>query len=104
MVFYSKWKKIVAEYPNDARIRAQFGYSIRNLDPDRGLAEVRKAVKTDPEFSFGHNLLGYLYLEQEDFVNAEKAFQEYLRLEPDVANPYDSMADMRYVRETMRKR
>ncbi|MBZ0264708.1 tetratricopeptide repeat protein [bacterium] len=93
--FLQQMEKIVAEYPNDARIRAQFGYSIRNLDPDRGLAEVRKAVKTDPEFSFGHNLLGYLYLEQEDFVNAEKAFQEYLRLEPDVANPYDSMADMR---------
>ncbi len=40
------------------------------------------------------NRLGYLYLEKRDFKNAENCFKKYIFIEPDNANPYDSIADL----------
>ena len=40
------------------------------------------------------NRLGYLYLEKRDYKNAENCFKKYIFIEPENANPYDSIADL----------
>ncbi len=40
------------------------------------------------------NRLGYLYLEKRDYKNAENCFKKYIFIEPNNANPYDSIADL----------
>ncbi len=40
------------------------------------------------------NRLGYLYLENIDYKNAENCFKKYIFIAPNNANPYDSIADL----------
>ena len=40
------------------------------------------------------NMLGYLYLKNTDYKNAETCFKKYIFIAPDNANPYDSIADL----------
>ena len=40
-----------------------------------------------------HNMLGYNYMQLNDFETAEKAFDKYIELEPNHPNPYDSKGD-----------
>jgi choloylglycine hydrolase len=41
-----------------------------------------------------YNLLGYSYRSVENYTEAEKAFQKYIKLIPDDPNPYDSYAEL----------
>jgi TolB-like protein/Tfp pilus assembly protein PilF len=41
-----------------------------------------------------HNHYGYAYIEHGLFADAERAFRAYIRVSPDEANPYDSLAEL----------
>jgi tetratricopeptide (TPR) repeat protein len=52
-----------------------------------------KVIKGNPNFAPAYNILGYHYMRQADLKNAEKNFNKYLSLRPDLSNAYDSKAD-----------
>jgi tetratricopeptide (TPR) repeat protein len=62
-------------------------------DADAAIASVKHAIKECPDFPWAYNLLGYVYMDQKDYENAEKALNNYIRVAPDLANPYDSKGD-----------
>lgn len=87
-------EQLVETYPKDKRAHWLLGLA---YGEDRGkerVAEMKKAIKLDQNFAPAYNNLGYLYFNQEDYKKSEKAFGKYIKLIPDEANPYDSMADL----------
>ena len=62
-----------------------------NFEKGTGLAE--SLTSLDPSFASGHNMLGYCYLYTDQMDKAKMAFEKYIELLPDAANPYDSMGE-----------
>src|SRR5436190_10715982 len=53
----------------------------------------RKAMSLDPKLPLGHFLLGEFYLYKSDLENAEKEFEQEIKLNPAYAGTYDRLAD-----------
>ncbi len=86
---------LVAAYPGDERAHntyATFLFGQQDYEP--AIAEYRKAVAINPDFSQPYNQLGYSYRFLGEFEEAEKAFVRYIELLPDQPNPYDSYAEL----------
>jgi tetratricopeptide (TPR) repeat protein len=87
--------KVIDMYPSDPWTHKML-YQIEYFyfkDVDAAIASLNRAIKECPDYPWAYNLLGYAYMEQEDYVNAEKAFDNYIRVAPEQANPYDSKGD-----------
>ncbi len=82
-------------YPGDPHVHKilyilQFQY----LKDFKGAIEsINRAIGEVPDYPLAYNQLGYSLMELEEFDKAEKAFDDYIRLSPDIANPYDSKGD-----------
>lgn len=89
-------KTLIAMYPGDKRINLFTGAHFQFLKKDlkAALPYYQKAIKVDKEFAPAWNNLGYYYMAVNDFDASEAAFKEYIRLNPDGANPYDSYGDL----------
>ncbi|UCD38641.1 MAG: tetratricopeptide repeat protein, partial [Fidelibacterota bacterium] len=88
-------KRLARMYPNDKRVQNTLGASYFGLDEvEPAIAAYEKAAALDADYPPPYNILGYLYLAEHQFDKAEDAFKNYLRLIPDEANVYDSMADL----------
>ncbi|MGH7450922.1 MAG: tetratricopeptide repeat protein [bacterium] len=88
-------EQLVQKFPNDKRAHFYLGqYYYGRDEDDRAIAELNKAIAIDKSFAPAYNILGYTYREKGDFVKAEEAFKNYIRLVPNEANPYDSLADL----------
>jgi len=87
--------KVIDMYPSDPWAHKML-YQIQYFyfkDVEGAIASLIRAIKECPDYPWAYNLLGYAYLEQEDYVNAEKAYDNYIKVAPDQANPYDSKGD-----------
>jgi len=49
--------------------------------------------RMNPNFTPALNIMGYAYLQKEEFDNAKELFQEQVRRQAGKANPYDSLGD-----------
>ncbi len=86
---------LVEQYPNDERAHwtlasacsAQQLYS-------RTIAELRRAIELNPQYSLAYNQLGYAYRSAGQMAAAETTFQRYIALAPTDPNPYDSYAEL----------
>jgi tetratricopeptide (TPR) repeat protein len=88
-------KQLVRNFPNDKRVHNALGGVYFGLDEvESAIAAYEKAAELDADYPPPYNVLGYLYLAEHQFDKAENAFKNYLRLIPDEANVYDSMADL----------
>lgn len=88
-------ENVVDMYPSDPSTHEML-YHIEFFylkDVDAAIKSLKRAIKDCPDFPWAYNLLGYAYKEQKDYENAEKAFDNYIRVAPDQANPYDSKGD-----------
>jgi tetratricopeptide (TPR) repeat protein len=88
-------EKLVAAYPNDERAQfnlANFYFGLQ--DADQSVAHYKRVTELAPNFSPAYNVLGYAYRQQENYPDAEKAFQKYIELIPNDPNPYDSYAEL----------
>jgi len=56
-------------------------------------ATLSAILDKNQSFAWAYNLKGYYYMQQEDFESARLAFDKYLELAPELANPYDSKGD-----------
>jgi tetratricopeptide (TPR) repeat protein len=87
--------ELLRMYPNDKRVQNIAGVYYQYIIKDYNMALVHfeNSVNLDPNFAPNYNYLGYLYKTIENLPEAEKAFQKYISLIPDEANPYDSYAE-----------
>jgi tetratricopeptide (TPR) repeat protein len=87
--------QLVAAYPNDERAHFNLGgYYFGQQEYTQAIEHYRKATEIAPDYSTAWNILGYAYRQNDDFENAEKAFQKYIALIPNDPNPYDSYAEL----------
>ncbi|MEW6511938.1 MAG: aminopeptidase [Bacteroidota bacterium] len=88
-------RSVVARYPDDARARALLSTALwSRRDADEAIATVRSAIAIDPQYAPAYNWLGYLCTYTERFPEAERAFQQYIALQPNEPNPRDSYAEL----------
>ena len=82
-------------YPDDKRVQMFAGsyyYSINDFK--NSLVHLTTATELDKNYAPSYNLIGYCYSAMNNYQEAEKAFQTYIRLIPEKANPYDSYGEM----------
>jgi len=82
-------------YPSDPHVHKilyilQYQYM---KDYEGAVESISRAINKIPEYPLAYNQLGYAFMELEDFEEAEKAFDQYIKLAPNQANPYDSKGD-----------
>ena len=62
-------------------------------DYEGAIKSIIKAIDSTDEYPLAYNQLGYAYMKLEKYDEAEKAFDQYIKAAPDLANPYDSKGD-----------
>lgn len=62
-------------------------------DVEGAIETIQKAIESRPDYPLAYNQLGYAMMELEKYKQAEEAFDTYIKLAPDIANPYDSKGD-----------
>jgi tetratricopeptide (TPR) repeat protein len=86
--------KLITMFPADM---LRYFYSGRNFlalgENDSAIVHLKKAIELDAKYAATYNFLGYAYMRSENYVEAEKEFKEYIRLEPERPNPYDSYGE-----------
>jgi tetratricopeptide (TPR) repeat protein len=87
--------KLLVSFPSDKRIQAGAGmYYFGNNDFSTALLHFSKAAELDKNYSSTYNMIGYCYSALNNYQEAEKAFQTYIKLVPDRGNPYDSYGEL----------
>lgn len=81
---------LIRKYPSDDYLHLVMMF---NSEPERAMQIGEAIIKKKPKFAPAHNLLGYVYMNQNDLAKAQQHFDTYISLRPDLANPYDSKAD-----------
>jgi len=75
--------QLLAQQPNNARVlvlKTHFLAADGRLDD--ALARAQAAATTDPRLPAAHYVMGLIYLQKKDIVQALKAFNEVLKLDP----------------------
>jgi tetratricopeptide (TPR) repeat protein len=82
-------------YPGDPRVnKILYIYQYHYVkDMDGALESVKRAIEACPNYALAYNQLGYALMDSEEYEEAGKAFDNYIRLSPNTANPYDSKGD-----------
>ena len=84
-----------ARFPDDAHVQYMAGVLNYQADRyDQAEANLERAIAAEPDMGGAHNILGYVRLEQGDHAGAEAALREYIRINPDHPNPYDSLGEL----------
>jgi tetratricopeptide (TPR) repeat protein len=88
-------RKAIDLYPSDPQIHKilyilQFMYL---KDTEGAVESINRAIEAVPDYALAYNQLGYALMELKEYDKAEKAFDTYIRMEPSIANPYDSKGD-----------
>jgi len=88
-------KKLVSTYPKDARTHMTLGNFMTGQQDFASAAEhFTHATQIDPNYAGAFNSLGYAYRSLEDLDQAKAAFEKYVDLLPNEANPRDSFAEL----------
>jgi tetratricopeptide (TPR) repeat protein len=87
--------KLLTMFPKDKRVHVMHAmYFVSMEKPMEAADALNKAIELDKKYAPAYNLLGYTRMDQNNWVESEKAFKKYIELQPDNPNPYDSYADM----------
>ena len=62
-------------------------------DVEAAIVSMKRTIRECPDYPETYNQLGYAYLDQEKYEEAEKSFDTYIEKAPALANPYDSKGD-----------
>ncbi len=94
---YDLFKQLVHLYPEDQYANYLFGFV--NLhhgksDFDQAIEYIQKAIQIKPDFTIAYNELAYAYLEKEEFEKAKEASSNYIKLLPNLPDPYDTQAEI----------
>jgi tetratricopeptide (TPR) repeat protein len=61
--------------------------------PGMAMADLHKAIRLDPDRTDAWNLLGYAHTELGHWAEAEEAFEKYVFVHEEQANPHDSLGE-----------
>ncbi|MEP0264297.1 hypothetical protein [Dokdonia sp.] len=86
--------KVAELYPSDKYIYHTICFLLFRKNPSLAITAGKKSIAIDPNYGSGYNILGYAYMRNDELEKAEKAFDNYIRCEPNKGNPYDSKADV----------
>lgn len=86
--------KLADLYPSDKYLHHTISFLLFRKNPSLAITAGKKSISLDPDYGSGHNILGYAYIFNKELENAEKAFDNYIRCEPNRGNPYDSKAEV----------
>lgn len=88
-------QELVEKYPGDERAHNALGNQLffARQEYDAAIAEYKKAVEINPQYSAAWNSMGYAARAAGRFDEAEQAFQKYVEVLPGEPNPYDSYAE-----------
>lgn len=87
--------QLLASFPSDKRVQedaGQYYYTINEFQ--KALDHFKKATELDKNYAPVYNMIGYCESALNNYPEAEKAFQTYIRLVPNSPNPYDSYAEL----------
>lgn len=86
---------LLEKFPSDKRIQSQVGtYYYGINDYSKAIDHFTKATELDKSYAPAYNMLGYSQSALNNYPEAEKAFQTYIKLNPGSSNPYDSYAEL----------
>lgn len=86
---------LMSMYPKDERSHMAMANFLNGLqDFDGAVLHFGHAASINPEFAAAFNSLGYAHRSNGNLDGAKEAFQRYVELIPDEANPYDSYAEL----------
>src|ERR1035437_8254796 len=87
--------KLLMLFPSDKRVQFGAGAYYYNInDFSNALKYLSKATELDKNYSSPYNMIGYCQSALDNYQEAEKAFQTYIKLLPDRGNPYDSYGEL----------
>jgi superkiller protein 3 len=87
--------KLLSAFPGDKRVQSLAGeYYYTINDFQAALNHFKKSSEIDVNYAPVYNMIGYSQSALNNFPEAEKAFQSYIRLVPNSPNPYDSYAEL----------
>lgn len=87
--------KLLVSFPSDKRINTSAGgyyYSINDFQ--NALKYYTKATEIDKNYAAAYNMIGYSQSALNNYQDAEKAFQMYIKLIPDKGAAYDSYGEL----------
>ena len=88
-------KGAMAAHPQDERTHvALANYYNGQQDFSQAVKHFGHATKINPDFAGAFNSLGYAHRSNDNLDGAKAAFERYVQLIPDEANPYDSYAEL----------
>ena len=88
-------KKLVAKFPKDPRTHMTLGNFLNGQQDFAGAAEhYTHATEIDSGYAGAYNSLGYAYRALDDLDKAKAAFEKYVEVLPNEANPQDSLAEL----------
>jgi tetratricopeptide (TPR) repeat protein len=86
---------LLKNFPSDKRVQLMAGYYYFNIgDNANALVYFTKAIELDKNFPLPYNIIGYCQSALNNYQEAEKAFQTYIKLIPNNGNPYDSYGEL----------
>ena len=85
---------LVQKYPND-KMAYYFLELQYKLNKDHGgvLSTAKKLLEITDRPDMAYNIIAYAYLNLDSLEEAEKAFDKYIELNPELPNAYDSKGD-----------
>ena len=87
-------ERLVRKYPDSSFLRFETIFAtIDDIGPDAVLRNGKDLYRMNPNFTPALNIMGYAYLQKEEYDNAKESFQEQVRRQSGKANPYDSLGD-----------
>jgi len=87
-------EQLVSKYPDSSFLRFETIFAtIDDIGPDAVLRNGKDLYRMNPNFTPALNIMGYAFLQKEEYDNAKKSFQEQVRRQAGKANPYDSLGD-----------
>ncbi len=86
---------LLKNFPTDKRVQTDVaGYYYGMNDFSTALVHFNKAAELDKNYAPAFNMIGYCQSSLNNYEEAEKAFQTYIKLSPNSPNGYDSYAEL----------
>ena len=89
-----KMFELVEICASDKYLHHTISFLLFRTNPKLAIKAGEKSIEIDDNYGSGYNILGYAYIRNDELDKAEKAFDNFIKCEPNNANPYDSKADL----------
>ena len=87
-------ERLVRRYPDGSFLRMESIFAtMSEIGPDLIIRRAKDLYAMNPNFTPALNIMGYAYMEKDEFDLAKETLQEQVRRQSGKANPYDSLGD-----------